>query len=183
MIEMFRKFLKRELEEIRQHRSRLIILVCCLFFSVAFAVWNFIDGGEEIITVEPSEEKISANKKVVEKNFTAVIGANADVLFVGDPFKVEEEVEPQQVSEEILPPVVAEVALPEKISQPEETFTLLGTAITAEEKSALVLRTKGSSTENIFVKTGDRLNGRQIVEIAEDSLTLEGGEKIFISYK
>lgn len=185
---MFEKFFRREVEEIKNHKARLAGVVLCLVFAIIFAVWSNLDSGEEIILTDaPSEKvfdkKISAPLKVDDRNVIEVIGADSSILFVGDPFRAEEvveEIELPKVEEKTLPPT--ETPPQEKNPPPEEKFYLLGTAIGAEEKIAFVRHEKNSAAENLFLKTGDSLKGKRIVEIAEDFLTLEGGERLYIDY-
>ena len=173
---MFEKFFKNELNEIKKNKVRVFSVTLCFLFAVAFAIWNFFDTGEEI---DISDDEVADEKIKVAR------GANSDILFVQNPFalEVEEEIEIPQVEEKIVEPIKVEETPPQEISPPvEENFYLLGTAVTAEEKIALLQITSNSSTENFFATIGDIVNGRRISDISADSLTFDDGTKIFVSH-
>ena len=180
---MFEKFFKAEIEEIRQNKVRVIGLVLCLIFALGLVVWNYFGTGEEIIVEEnPIDKKNDSVKKVSAQNVIEVIGANSDILFVQNPFRAEkileeEKIEPPKVEEKISEPV-EEVEI---IPQIEEQFILVGTAITSEEKTALIQHKKNSVSENIFVTVGEELGGKKILDITEDYILLDGGEKVYLN--
>ena len=179
---MFEKFLKNEIEELRQNKIRLIGLGICLIFAIGFALWNYFDTGEEIILNEnpATEGKKSSVQKVTSEKITKVIGANSDILFVKNPFYVEKIVEEQKIEPIKIEKKIIEPEKVEKIPEVEEKFILLGTAITTEEKSALIQHKINSATENLFLTIGDEIGGKKIIDIAEDFLILEDGEKLYL---
>ena len=183
---MFEKFFKQEIEEIRQNKVRVIGLVLCFVFAIVFLIWNYFDTGEEIILTEkPSdEEKNISVQKVPEQNITAVIGANSDVLFVKNPFHSKKEIleEEKEVEKSELTEKISEPVEDIKISTPvDEKFVLSGTAITSEEKTALVQHTKNSVSENLFLSVGDTVGNKKIIDIEEDFILLEDGEKLYLN--
>ena len=182
---MFEKFFKAEIEEIRQNKVRIAGLALCLIFAIGFALWNYFDTGEEIILTEKpvAEEKDLSVKKVSAENVTPVIGANSDILFVKNPFRFEEEtVEEEKVEQPKIEEKISQPVEEIKISpQVEEKFVLVGTAITAEEKTALVQRIKNSASENLFLTVGDMIGRKKIIDITEDFILLDDGEKLYLN--
>ena len=183
---MFEKFFKNELNEMKKNKVRVFSVTLCFLFAVTFAIWNFFDTGEEIdISDEKISDKKNSDDEVADEKIKVARGANSDILFVQNPFaiEVEEEIEIPQVQEKIVEPIKVEETPPQEISPPvEENFYLLGTAVTAEEKFALLQITTNSSTENFFATIGDIVNGRRISDISADSLTFDDGTKIFVSH-
>ncbi len=182
-------FLKSELKEIRENKLRFAALII-LLLAVVILSFNNTDSGEEIIlTAPPPAETSNAEQKIIpvaNTNITAVIGANSGDLYVYNPFKVKPEIvlEPVEIPSfepEIikmptipnLPPVAQE--LPKSM----EKFILRGTAIIGKNKSALIQ--KNSSDENLILNIGDTLQGKIIIDIAQDSLTFDDGTKLFLN--
>ena len=194
--DFIREFWQNELEEIRKNKFRVAALV---LFSLAAIFFVLTDGEEEKIDLNEtsqveqieeqekvsSKEKKSSDKKVIvvkkdksesksgEKNISVVIGANADDLYIRDPFASEEsfdvalkeEVEtipatppqippipsnsPQNLPKvsvpSDLPPIPSQIPILPEISppQPSEKFILTGTAIGAN-KNAIVKKVSTS---------------------------------------
>ena len=185
-------FLKSELKEIHENKLRFAALII-LLLAVVILSFNNTDSGEEIIlTAPPPAETSNAEQKIIpvaNTNITAVIGANSGDLYVYNPFKVEPkfELEPVEIPTPepeiiqlpdipILPPPVAQ-ELPKSI----EKFILRGTAIIGENKSALIQKSANSSEENLILNIGDTLQGKIIIDIAQDSLTFNDGTKLFLN--
>lgn len=196
MSDELKKILSRELDELKQHKVRAIALGVCVI--VLLIVWTIDDGsgGEEIILVDaPPVTKDLPVKPLpvkplpVEKNpdgVTVVLGANADALFIGDPFAGEEKPKPKPQ-----PPTPPLPAIPQpqtviqppeptqptpQVEQPKEPLTLTGTAISGDNKTAMILRGK----ETLFLTIGDVIDGRRILDITPDFVTLDDGERIYL---
>ena len=211
-----KNFFENERAEIEKHKFRLVFSFLLLLATIIFVFTNFDDNEEEELNLNetPSiEEKTAVEKnlptekqpevkKVSEENIVPVIGANSEILFVRDPFKLSEsEIETEKTAEEkkVEQPTVEEkvstVSAPSVIFSPpeltkkssppsEETefFALSGTAIGENQKTALVKHFKKDKfTETLMLTVGDTLNGKKIIEITEDFLQLDGGEKIYLS--
>lgn len=185
MTEELKKLLSSDLEEIKQHKIRVIALGVC---AVALLIFVTVDenSGEEINLNEPTEiskpvakdlpvtKDLPAKPLPVEKNsegVTLVMGANADALTVGNPFLGEEKINPPKPATPILiqPPAIPQAKSKEKIS-------LTGTAISGGNKTAMFLRDK----ETIFLTIGDELNGRRIVDITPDFVTFADGGRVYV---
>ena len=198
----FRDFLKDEIDELKQHKYRFFALVVSLLVSLSLIFTE--DSGETIevsnsTKIEESSDttdkngietdKKTANKKVIsvkkDKNnsngekVVAVLGANSDELYIGDPFQSDEEkpakiqqktpenvVIPQQVP--IIPPQLSPIPdqtldLPpipsvtpiitevatEPVKIPEKEFILTGTAINFNQKSAIVQKISTAQGKNV----------------------------------
>ena len=108
-----------------------------------------------------------------------ILGATADRLFIGDPFAVEEKVEPEPPPPEpttplpkIPPPSIIIEPTPEP-EQPKEKIILTGTAISGNSKTAMFLR----GDETLFLTIGEEIGGRKISDITSDFVTFDNGEK------
>ena len=202
MDDLIKNFLEREREEIVQHKARFGAMIVCAVFAIVFFVSDFGEE-EEIISTEPvpveetSEpvevekksapkvQKISEVQKVPEGNVTTVLGANSEFLFVKDPFNIAEVEEVAEVAEveENIPAQTFQPA-PQNNSPPptsEEKFVLSGTAISDNQRTALVQHYKDKKfAGTIILQVGDTLKGKKVIAIEEDFVTLEGGEKISI---
>lgn len=191
MFDELKKFLSRELDELKQNKIRAIGLVVCLV--VAVILWTVDDssGGEEIVLDEkpPVTKDLPVKVLPVEKSpdgVTIVLGANADALLIADPFAGDEKPKPPskpQISQpkQPLPAIPSPVAIqpppaPPQIEQPREQFILTGTAISGNKKTAMFLR----DNETLFKTIGDELNGRRIVDITPDFVTLDNNERIYL---
>ena len=189
----FKDFWQNDLKEIQENKFRFAGLCICLVLAIVLFL-NDDSGGEEIILTEnpaPVEttETVDTGAKIIavqnsaapnlNENIKVVLGANADDLFVHDPFKVppKEKVKPVEIPTEIAPPPVAQIP-----TLPTEKFILRGVAIIGNDKSALVQKISGNNKneENLILGIGDIINGKKIVEIATDSVILEGGEILFL---
>lgn len=198
-------FWQSQLDEIKENKIRFAAVFTCFVIAVILFFTDENSTGEEINLSENSApietlapaENLPADKKIItvknasnsnaDKNITAVIGANSDTLYVGDPFKVplKPKVEPPppeipvEIPAVITPPPVAQVP-----AIPAEKFILRGTAIIGDKKSALIQKIinneKNSDDENLILEIGDTLNGKKIIDINQDSLTFDDGSKIFI---
>jgi len=191
MSDELKKFLSRELDELKQNKVRAIALGVC--FIILLIVWTIDDtsGGEEIILVDapPVTKDLPVKSLPVSKSpdgVTVVLGANADALFIGDPFAGEEKPKPQPQPPPSPPPplptipqphvVIQPPEPPPQVEQPKETLTLTGTAISGDNKTAMILRGK----ETLFLTIGDVIDGRRIVDITPDFVTLDDGERIYL---
>lgn len=184
MPDELKKFLSRELDELKQNKIRAIALVACLV--VAVILWTVDDssGGEEIILNDapPVTKDLPVKVLPVEKSpdgVTIVLGANADALLIADPFADEEK--PQPPPTPPLPAIPSPVMIqppstPPQIEQPREQFILTGTAISGNNKTAMFLR----GNETLFKTVGEELNGRRIVDITTDFVTLDNNERIYL---
>ena len=100
MPDELKKILARELDELKQNKIRVVALAACLVVLLIFWVAdNDSDGEEIILTEEPPITKDFPVKVLPPQKSSdgvkIVLGANADVLFIGDPFTVEEEEIPE----------------------------------------------------------------------------------------
>ena len=221
-------FLKEQLDEIRENKLRFGILIFALFAAIIFAVTDSFERGEEInlesqkisqadITknradLSPAQSEsavnlpaknVTANENVYASsgNIKAVIGANADEIYIYDPFKnptpapkVKAEEPPKvevpvKAEAKTLPPVepviiiqpAPEVPVPPKV--PEVKFILQGVAL-GENKVAMVQKiSENKILEMLFLKIGDELNGKKIADIAEDFLTFDDGNRMYFENK
>ena len=181
MPDELKKILQRELEELKQNKIRAIALGVCFVILLIFWISDDTSGGEEIILNETPPPPVTKDLPVkvlpVEKTpdgVTLVLGANADELFIGDPFAGKEKPKPPPKVE--FPPPIIFQPPQEKISEPVEKIILTGTAISGANKLAMFLRGK----ETVFLTIGEEIGGKKIFDISPDFVTFEGGEKIFI---
>ncbi|MBR0261023.1 MAG: hypothetical protein IJQ85_04425 [Selenomonadaceae bacterium] len=192
MPEWLKNILQRELDEIKQNKVRVIFVGVC--FIVVLILW-LTDGSsddEEIILNEPTTpvETPPATKDLpvkilpVEKSsdgVTLVLGANADELFIGDPFAVKEKPKPPpKVATPPVPPIVIQPPPTQPPvqpkPQPQEKIILTGTAISGDKKIAMFLREK----ETLFLSIGDEIGGKKISDINPDFVILEDDVRVFI---
>ena len=190
MSDELKEILRRELDELKQNKIRVITLIACFTLLLIFWITDDASDGEEIIlNEEPSLTKDLPVKVLpVPKSpdgVKIVMGANADRLLIGDPFAVEEKPQPapppiiQKTTPplpKIPPPSIVIEPKPESIiEQPKEQITLTGTAISGENKIAMFLR----GGETLFLTIGEEIGGRKISDITPDFVTFEGGERIY----
>lgn len=196
--EELKKFLNRELAELRENKIRAIA-IGVLFVGLLIYWFMSDEKSEEIIlTEEPSVTKdelpvakdLFVKVSSVEKSpdgVTPVLGANSDTLFVGDPFEVEEkiEAEPSPPPPVIPPPPIPQITPPvviqppsviEKPAAPKEQVVLTGVAISGETKMAMILRDK----ETLFLTVGEEIGGRKIIDITPEFVTLDDGERVYM---
>jgi len=190
MLDELKKFLSRELDELKQNKIRAIALVACLIVAIIFWTIDDSSGGEEIVLTEkpPVTKDLPVKVLPVEKSpdgVTIVLGANADALLIADPFAGEEKTQPPPKPQSpphkpplpaIPSPVVIQPPEPPQIEQPREQFILTGTAISGNNKVAMFLR----GNETLFKTIGDELDGRRIVDITPDFVTLDNNERIYL---
>ncbi len=195
-------FLQSQLEEIRENKLRFGLLVICLIATIIYAFTDSFDSGEEInldapqkvSKVESPVKNISSTSEKVtvsSDKIKAVIGANADDVFIYDPFKnpapakVDEPVKVDEVDAKvektslpnehvIVQPPVVEVPKP-----PEEKFILRGTAL-ADNKTALIEKISNGKSEKLFLQIGEKINGKAIVDIAQDFIILDDGNILYV---
>lgn len=192
MPEWLKNILQHELDEIKQNKVRVIFVGVC--FIVVLILW-LTDGSsddEEIILNEPTTpvETPPATKDLpvkilpVEKSSDGVrlvLGANADELFIGDPFAVKEKPEPPpKVATPPVPPIVIKPPPTQPPvqpkPQPQEKIILTGTALSGDKKIAMFLREK----ETLFLSIGDEIGGKKISDINPDFVILEDDVRVFI---
>ena len=191
-----KNFLQAQLDEIRENKLRFGLIVTCLIVVIIIAALD-TEKTEEIKLDTPKQSETVERTKnlnvenpikisVTSENVKSLIGANSDEVFIQDPFKNPapiEKIEEPKFEEKILTPIepIKPVIFePPKIeTPPEEKFILQGVAI-GQESTALVTKIIGDKTETLFLKIGDKVKGKAVVEIGQDFVTLEGGEKIFV---
>jgi len=187
MSDELKKFLTRELNELKQNKIRATALGVCFIIVVIFWASENFSNDEEIILNEPTTaDAPPATKDLpvkilpMEKNpegVTLVLGANADPLIIGDPFAGEEKPKPKPQPKIVmsLPPIPLQPPLQPQ-PQPQEEIILTGTAVSGENKFAMFLR--GEKTE--FRKIGEEIGGRRIVDINPDFVTFADGGRISV---
>ena len=187
-----KKFWQANLAEIQENKIRFAAILICLVLAV-IASFSEDSGGEKVTVAEnpaPVEnvKPVDADKKVVpvkfnsnaDKNITEVLGADSNELYVFDPFKVP----PKEKIEVETPPLPAQPVIitpPPVVAQeppkPAIKFLLRGTAIIGDKKSAILQKIvdeeKISDAENLIVEIGEILNGKKILEIAEEARKLK----------
>ena len=187
MSDELKKFLSRELEEIKRDKIRIAAMIVCL---VVGAIFLSDDSGEEIDLSEPTVDTPTVTPDLpvrvlpVAKSIdgvTIVMGANADVLIVADPFAGREKPKPPPKPVQVTPPIpqpIEPVTIQPPIAPPppQEKIVLTGTAITGEVKTAMFLRGK----ETLFLTVGEEIGGRRIIDITPDFVTFEDGEILTI---
>lgn len=181
MPDELKKILQHELEELKQNKVRAIALGVCFVVLLVFWISDG-SGGEEINLAEETPPPVTKDLPAVnlpEKKspdgVTLVLGANAEKLFIGDPFEEKEKPKPPPKTVEF-PPIVIQPPPQEKPVEPEEKIILTGTAISGANKLAMFLRGK----ETVFLTIGEEIGGKKIFDISPDFVTFEGGEKVFI---
>lgn len=195
MSDKLKKFLNRDLDELKRNKVRVIALGVCFVVLLIFWISDNTSGGEEISLDEttpaenppaPVTKDLPVKVLPVEKSpdgVTIVLGANADALFIGDPFAGEEKPKPPPKSSPKpnipLPPVAIQTPpQPPQIEKPkaQEKIFLTGTAISGDIKTAMFLRGK----ETLFLTVGDEIGGRRIVDISSDFVTFADGTSLTI---
>ena len=187
-----KEFLQSQLKEIRQNKLRVGLLTLILFGTMIYATVYF-DTGEEIKLDEPAENVSVKNISPTNEKVKAVIGASNEEFYIYNPFqnpepppeKVEEPAQveevPVKVEEKVLPP--AEPVIVEKVEEvpkpPEEKFILRGTAL-GNEKSALVEKIVNGKTEMLFLKIGDKINGKTISDIDKNFIKFDDDSTLMI---
>ena len=193
MLDELKKFLQRELDEIKQNKFRAIGIAACFIVALIFWIVDDSSGGEEIILDEPTPiadappatkdfPVVSLPEEKSPEGVTLVLGANADPIFIGDPFVGAEKPKPlpqppPKITMPPAPPIV--IQPPPKISEPpkpQEKFILTGTAISGTNKIAMFLRGK----ETLFLTIGEEIGGKKISDITPDFVTFADGEVLTI---
>ena len=182
-------FFKSQLEEIRENKLRFGLLLICCIVTIIYAFADSFDSGEKInldtpqkvAQVESPVKNISSTSEkvtITSDKFKAVIGANADEVFIHDPFKNPTPAKVEEISPPveplIIPPPAVEVPKP-----PEDKFILRGTAL-ADNKTAMVEKISNGKTEMLFLQIGEKINGKVIVNITQDFITLDDGNNLYI---
>lgn len=186
MSDELKKFLQNELDELKQNKIRAIALVVILAVLLILWITDDSSGGEEIILTEepPVTKDLPVTILPVEKNLdgvTIVIGANADELFIGDPFEGVEKPKPPPPPKipEVIPQIVIQPPpppAPQEPTEPQEKIILTGTAISGSNKTAMFLR----GEETLFKTVGEEVNGKIISDITSDFVTFKNGERVYI---
>ncbi len=195
MPDEFKKFFRHELNELKENKIRAGTLVVLFFVTAIVFVLDDDSGGEEIILNEPKKISDAPATKdlpaanLPEKNsadgVTLVLGANADPIFVSDPFAGEKKISPpkkivQPPSTPQLPPIIPQPPFtPPKISEqtkPTEKIILTGTASSGGKKLAMFLCGK----ETIFLTLGEEIGGKKISDITADFVAFEDGTRVFL---
>ena len=197
MSDKLKEILQHELDELKQNKIRAIALGVCFVVVLVFWIVDDTSDDEEIILNEPTTtaDALPVTKDLpvanlpIEKSpdgVTLVLGANADPIFVGDPFAGKEKPKPKPPPPKVVAPPVPPIALqppqpPPQIleqpkPQPQEKIILTGTAISGEKKFAMFLRGK----ETIFLTIGEEIGGKKISDITPDFVTFADGARVFI---
>ena len=181
MLEELKEILRRELDELKQNKIRVGILAGCLVILLIFSITDDGFDGEEIVLTEepPLTKDLPIKTLPVAKSpdgVKIILGATADRLFIGDPFAVEEKVEPEPPPTPPLPKIPPPSIIIEPTPEPKlpkEKIILTGTAISGDNKTAMFLR----GDETLFLTIGEEIGGRKISDITSDFVTFDNGEK------
>ena len=191
MPEELKEILRRELDELKQNKIRVITLIACFTLLLIFWITDDASDGEEIILNEepPLTKDLPVKVLPVPKSpdgVKIVMGANANRLLIGDPFAVEKKTKPSPPSiiqettpplPKIPPPSIVIEPKPEPIiEQPKEQISLTGTAISGEVKTAMFLRGK----ETLFLTVGEEVGGKKISDITAEFVAFEDGQRIYL---
>ncbi len=183
MPDELKKILQHELDELKQNKIRVIALGVCFVVVLIFWISEDDSGGEEIILNDepPLTKDLPVKPLPVDKSSDGVkivLGANADELFIGDPFAGEEKPKPPPKPVVApVPPIVIQPP-PQLVEQPKpkEKIILTGTAISGESKTAMFLRGK----ETLFLKVGEEIGGKVISDISVDFVAFEDGQRVYL---
>ena len=196
MSDELKKFLSRELDEIKQNKFRVAAMILLAVVAIIFWISDDSSRGEEIDLSTPTVEAPPVTPDLpvkvlpVTKNpdgVTLVQGANADALIVADPFAGQNKPQPPPKivkPVETVPPIEIQppptipppITQPQPTAQPREEIILTGTALSGNVKTAMFLRGK----ETLFLTVGDEIAGRKIVDIMPDAVTFDDGEILTI---
>ena len=186
MLDELKEILRRELDELKQNKIRVGALAACAIVLLIFAITDDTSDGEEIILEEspPVTKDLPVKILPVPKSpdgVKIVLGANADRIFIGDPFASEEESkilpppQPTPPLPKIPAPTTSTIPPQSRIESKKEKFVLTGTAISGENKIAMFLR----GNETLFLTIGEEIGGRKISDITPDFVTFEDGTKVY----
>ena len=176
MSDELKKFLSRELDELKRNKIRVVALgVCVVILLIVWLIDN-TSRGEEIALNEPTPapatsdlpvKPLTAVKSV--DGVTTVLGADASPLIVADPFAGAQK--PKPAPKVVAPnlPTIPNPQPPPPKSQ--ESIALTGTALSGSSKTAMFLRGK----ETLFLTIGDDIGGRKISDITADAVIFADG--------
>lgn len=186
MPEEVREILRRELVELKQNKIRVLALAVCFIFLLIFWATDDVANEEEILVAESPSAPVTKDLPVkvlpaakTPEGVKIVLGANADRLFIGDPFAGEEKPKPTppppppplpKIPAAPPPPILLEPPP----QPPTEKIILLGTAISGANKTAMFLRDK----ETLFLTIGEEIGGRKISDITPDFVTFDDGTQL-----
>lgn len=197
--ELFEKFLRRELAELRQNKIRTIALAVS-FVAVTILYFVFNDDAEEIDLSDPPpvtkdlpvqklhDKKISAQVPESPDGVKIVLGATTDELFIDDPFQGKEKplppkkvdlppIPPPSPIQQPIQPSPQPIQQPPSKVEPKEKIFLTGTAVSVDNKTAMFLR----GEKNFFRSVGEEVDGRIISDITPDFVTFTDGTRVFIT--
>ena len=183
------EWFRRDLDELKQNKVRVIALGVCFVMLVAF--WLTDDGSdvEEIdvdappvtkdLPVQKLPAKVPAQTPEAPDGVKIVLGANSDTLYVGDPFAAPPKPKVEPPPKVTLPPIPPSQPIQPPQPQPTaptERIILTGTAISGTKKTAMFLRGK----ETVFLSVGDEIGGRIISDVAPDFVTFADGKRLYL---
>ena len=183
------EWFRRDLDELKQNKIRVIAVVVCLVMLIAFKLTDDGSDVEKIdldappatkdLPVQQLPAKISPMPEAPD-GLKIVLGATNDEIFVGDPFAVppKPKVEPPKVEppKVELPQIQLQPIQPPQPSAPKEKIVLTGTAISGTNKTAMFLRDK----KNVFLYVGDEIGGRIIADITPDFVIFTDGKRLYL---
>lgn len=188
MPDELKKFLQGKLEVLKQNKIRVIAVIVCFVFFLAFWLSEDDFNSEEIILNDkpPLTKDLPVKPLPVERKSDGVkivLGANADELFIGDPFAGEDKPKPKpQPPKPVVEPVPQIVIQPPpqpliiEQPKPQEKIILVGTAISGDNKTAMFLREK----ETLFLTVGEEISGKKISDISVEFVTFEDGQRAYM---
>ncbi len=187
--ENLRDFFLLELEEIKQNKMRIAILTVCVFCSLLLMLAED-NSGEEISLTENPETKVevsekSVAKKIADEKIKTVIGSNSAELKIANPFEIVREVKiPPAPVQNLPPPEIFAENFTQEISSSVQFFL---TGIARGEGGTFATVTKITKTDkkisdekSFYVTAGEFIDGRKVLNIGNNFLQFEDGEKIFV---
>ena len=185
MSDELKKFLSRELDELKRNKIRVVALGICVVILLIVWLIDNTSRGEEIALNEPTPapptsdlpvKPLSAVKSV--DGVTTVLGADASPLIVADPFAGAQKPKP---APKVVAPNLPTIPNPKPqppTPKPQESITLTGTALSGTSKTAMFLRGK----ETLFLTIGDEIGGRKISDITADAVIFADGSIMIIEH-
>ncbi|MCR5834630.1 MAG: hypothetical protein K6G55_08310 [Selenomonadaceae bacterium] len=201
MPDKLKEYLTNELNELKEHKARAIVMVVCVIFLLVILTTEDSSGGEDIdLNAPPKIEQtqtVTENKPAqtvpkpatkdlpvkplatekLPRDVKLVLGANAERLTISNPFIGEEKPKPESKTvptNSTAPPSVTMIQ-PPIIPKSKEKVMLTGVAI-GGIKTAMFLR----GNETIFLTIGDEINGRQIADITADFVLFTDNSRVYM---
>ena len=185
MSNRMRIFYEHEINEISQHKFRLVlIIVLLIILLVIFILTDSNDESKEkLFNEDVKKSQIKTQMKESKVSEQIIYEIDDTEVQLTNPFQVDviqTMPESEKKSDKVIftPPNPPVLPQPQSVKTNNNILILKGTAISGDKKFAIIQFDKDKSTTKMLT-IGDTINDKKVVDIGKNFIIFDNGEQLF----